>query len=288
MTLQQADGSALDRGVPDRAALVRAAAKPRRFGIWYVAEHRLRGFRAWGAGVFANAVLNPVLTLYAFGIGLGALVSQHAGPQAVDGVSFLAFIAPAMLCAALLQIGAEEGWFTFLSGFKWNFIFYGMRSAPLSGAQIIGGTVIGLGIRLLGTGIVYYVIALCFGVVHLGWSLLMIPIGVLAALCFAMPVAAISCGVEDDRGQHNIIMRVIVMPMTLFSGTMYPLTVLPIWLQWIGWISPLWHASQLSRDVSYGASEPGWLVAIHLVFLVVPAVVGWWFAVRVATRRLQK
>jgi len=41
--------------------------------------------------------------------------------------------------------------------------------------------------------------------------------------------------------------RFIVMPMFLFSGTFYPLDLMPTFLQWIGWISPLWHATDLGR-----------------------------------------
>ena len=40
--------------------------------------------------------------------------------------------------------------------------------------------------------------------------------------------------------------------MYLFSGTFFPLDQLPIYLQWIGWISPLWHATELGAAFSYG------------------------------------
>jgi len=265
-----------------------AAVRPRRFGAWYVTEHKLRAMRAYGGGLVANAIFNPVLTLYTFGVGLGSLISANTSPDAVDGVSYLTFVMPAMLCGALLMVGAEEGWFTFMSGFKWNEIFPAMRSAPISSAQVIDGTIIMIVIRLLVTGVIYYAIGLLFGAVQLGWSLLMVPIGALSALPLALPVAAVACATVNDRGQHNIVMRLIVSPMTLFAGTMYPLTILPIWLQWVGWVSPLWHAAQLSRSVSYGLDEPPWLVVVHWLVLVIPAVIGWRLAVRNATRRLQK
>ena len=83
-------------------------------------------------------------------------------------------------------------------------------------------------------------------------------------------------------------MRVVLLPLTLFSGTIFPLTQLPFFLQWIGWISPLWHGTMLARQFSYGVTEPIWLTVIHVVYLVVLAVVGWMVAVRIATRRLDK
>ena len=39
-------------------------------------------------------------------------------------------------------------------------------------------------------------------------------------------------------------------------------------LQWIGWLSPLWHASELGRQFVYGPTEPIWLTVIHVLYLV--------------------
>jgi lipooligosaccharide transport system permease protein len=57
------------------------------------------------------------------------------------------------------------------------------------------------------------------------------------------------------------------MPMFLFSGTFYPLTALPLALQWIGWISPLWHATELGRWLSYGAPLAPWQALVSFAYL---------------------
>ncbi len=63
---------------------------------------------------------------------------------------------------------------------------------------------------------------------------------------------------------------------------------LPVWLQWIGWISPLWHATELSRVFAYGSPEPLWLTIVHVVYLAALAVVFWLWARRITGRRLNK
>ena len=83
-------------------------------------------------------------------------------------------------------------------------------------------------------------------------------------------------------------MRFIVIPLFLFSGTFFPLEQLPIFLQWIGWISPLWHGTELGRVLSYGMHEPVWLTLSHVAFLVLLLVVGWRGTHRVVERRLNK
>jgi lipooligosaccharide transport system permease protein len=55
--------------------------------------------------------------------------------------------------------------------------------------------------------------------------------------------------------------------MFMFSGTFYPLESLPIYLQWIGWISPVWHATNLGRNLSYGLEVEPWLLAVHVLFM---------------------
>ncbi len=163
-----------------------------------------------------------------------------------------------------------------------------MRAAPVSSAQIMSGIILSNIVRLAATGAIFYIVMLCFGAVHLGWSLLALPIAILGAMSFALPIMVISTGVENDRGQHNIIIRLVVTPMMLLSGTMYPLATLPIWLQWVGWISPWWHSAQLARAVSYGTTEPAWLVVVHLLFLTIPVVVCWFWVIARGTRRLEK
>jgi lipooligosaccharide transport system permease protein len=99
-------------------------------------------------------------------------------------------------------------------------------------------------------------------------------------------IMAYTSTIKEDHGQMAIIQRFILLPMFLFSGTFFPIAALPVYLQWIGWISPLWHGTQLGRVLTYGMAEPGWLTAVHVVYLVVLLAFGWWSSARTFTRRL--
>jgi lipooligosaccharide transport system permease protein len=85
-----------------------------------------------------------------------------------------------------------------------------------------------------------------------------------------------------------MLMRFVLLPLTLFSGTFFPLTAMPTYLQWIGWISPLWHGTQLSRVFAYGLAEPLWLTVVHVLYLAVLVIVGWLWTRRIIGRRLNK
>jgi lipooligosaccharide transport system permease protein len=126
-----------------------------------------------------------------------------------------------------------------------------------------------------------------FGAIPSGWGLLTIVVGMLGGFAFA-PVAAYAATITEDKGQFAIVQRVIILPLTLFSGTVFPLTQLPMVLQWIGWLSPLWHASELGRQFVYGPTEWIGLTVIHVLYLVGLAVFGWQLCVRIVTKRLNK
>jgi lipooligosaccharide transport system permease protein len=290
MTLRQAqDGGPPVTRLAPRAGLDDAtlASRSRRFGAWYVVEHKLRAVRAFFWTMIATALGTPFLYLFTFGVGLATLVVDRQGGEFIDGVGYLQFVAPALIINAAVLVAAEEYMFGMVMGFKWNMIFIGMNAAPISGRQIVDGMLIYVAIRGFATAGIYYAAVVLFGGVVSPWAVLVVPIAVLTGLAFS-PVAAWSATIYEDRGQFNIVNRLIIMPLSLFSGTVFPLTQLPIFLQWIGWVSPIWHGSELARQFSYGPTEPIWLTVIHVLFLGALAVLGWRLTVHISTKRLAR
>jgi lipooligosaccharide transport system permease protein len=52
--------------------------------------------------------------------------------------------------------------------------------------------------------------------------------------------------VELGQG-FTVLFRLIVIPVTLFSGTFFPVEQLPAVVRPLAWISPLWHGTELAR-----------------------------------------
>jgi lipooligosaccharide transport system permease protein len=265
---------------------VKAAVKPRRFGSWYVAEHRIRGMQGYYKTLLATSIGSPFMYLFALGVGLATLVDKNSA--AFGGVGYLQFVAPALIASAAVTATADECTYPVLMGFKWNPIFFGMNAAPISGNQIVNGIFIGVLARVLPTTVIYYLVMLVFGAVPSPAGILTIPISILSGFAFGLLIARYMARVEEDVGQPAFIRRFVIGPLLLFSGTVFPLGQMPIYLQWIGWISPLWHGTELGRDVSYGQSEPAWLIVVHVAYPLALCVYGWIATQRVVTRRLNK
>jgi lipooligosaccharide transport system permease protein len=260
-------------------------AKPRRYGSWYVAEHRLLGMKAYAQTIIATGIGTPVLYLYALGVGLATLVDPGLGS---GEVSYLTFVAPALLATAAVTVATEEFTYPVMVGFKWNPVFFGMNAAPIQSRQIVDGIIIAVTIRMVVQTIIYYLFMLVFGAVPGALGVLTIATATLTGLASGLLIMAYACSIVEDKGQFAMLMRFLVLPLTLFSGTFFPLDALPVYLHWIGWLSPLWHGAELSRVFAYGMAEPIWLTVTHVAYLLALSVWGWLVARRITARRLNK
>jgi lipooligosaccharide transport system permease protein len=116
----------------------------------------------------------------------------------------------------------------------------------------------------------------------------MIPVAVLGGGSFGAILLYFAAKIEKEDQFFNILQRLVIMPMFLFSGTFFPLSSVPIYLQPIGWISPLWHATELGRVAAFDYSIGTPLLVVHFLFLSILLIIGLRLAMRQFERRLAK
>jgi lipooligosaccharide transport system permease protein len=259
-----------------------------RRGSLYIAENRLMNMIKWWKSIIAFGLGNPTLYLLSIGIGVGSLVDSSLGPNAIDGVSYLTFLAPALLATAGIQGAMDEVTWPTLQGFNWDKTFFSMNATAITGKQIVNGILLAAMARAVLQVFLYGLCLMAFGAVT--WASL--PILVLVSSTAGLGFAAIMLGfagtIKEDDGIFALVGRFIVTPMFMFSGTFYPITSMPLYLQWIGWISPQWHATNLGRAMSYGMPIESWLLILHWAVLALMTVIGMLWAHRVFEARLAK
>ncbi len=234
---------------------------------WFVAEYRLRNMSKWFGAIVAFGLGNPVLYLLSVGIGIGALVDNVSGGDNPLGVPYLTFLAPALLATAAIQSAMDETTFPTMQGFLWDKSFFSMIATQLMGRDIVGGIMIASSIRCIFNTITYGLVLVLFGAIGIESLFVLVVAAIFAGISFAAVMLAVTSFVKQDDGFYAIVGRFVIAPMFMFSGTFYPLDSLPIYLQWIGWISPVWHATNLGRNLSYGLEVEPWLLAVHVLFL---------------------
>ena len=264
------------------------AAKVAARGALFVTEARLRTMLKWIWLIIGLAIANPVLYLVSIGLGVGAYIDENTGGMGVDGVSYITFLAPALLATAAIQGAIDESVYPTLEGFKWNKIFFSMNSTPLSGNHIAMGVFLNSLIRVIFTAVIYWLVMLAFGVLESPRAWLAIFTAVMAGAAFGALMQALAGMLENEDIFFTVLQRFVIMPLFLFSGTFYPLTNMPIFLQWIGWISPLWHATELGRWLTYGHEISSLMLYTHFIFLNSLLLFGVIASRRIFTRRLGK
>jgi lipooligosaccharide transport system permease protein len=133
---------------------------------------------------------------------------------------------------------------------------------------------------------IYEAVLLAFEAIDLSVALPMYFSALITGISFGAVMMAVTSYIKNDDGFFAIIGRFVIAPMVMFSGTYYPLESMPIYLQWVGWISPLWHGTDLGRVISYGSPQQGWIVISHWLYLATWLVVGLTLAYRQVSKRL--
>jgi len=252
-----------------------------------VVEHRaLQYRRTYRASIFSS-FLSPVLFLAAMGLGLGTYVDQSGNAtQALGGLSYLQFLAPGLLAATAMQAAAFEAAFPIMGGLTWQRTFHAMYATPIGPRDIVLGNVVWMAIRLTMIAAIFTVVMAVFGAVASPLILLAIPAAVLTGLAFATPITAFSA-TQRTPEKFNVLFRFGITPLFLFSGTFFPISNLPAFLQPIAWLSPLWHGVELTRGLALGTIGEAPLIAVvHVVVLVTITGLGLAWAYRTVEARL--
>jgi lipooligosaccharide transport system permease protein len=237
--------------------------------------------RTW-RGSLTTSFLYPVLYLAAMGVGLGSLVDRHA--HLVGGVSYLDFIAPGLLAATAMQVGSNEAMYPVMAAIKWLRTYFAMLATPLTVLDVLVGHLAWIALRVAMVSVIYLGIMAAFGTVHSYLALLAAPAAVVTGLAFAAPLAAFSASQRNDTGFATLY-RLVLIPMFLFSGTFFPISQLPGWLQVVARVTPLYHGVQLCRGLTVGNLDLASAVA-DATYLVALAAVGVVLAAASYRRRL--
>ena len=247
-----------------------------------VLEHDLRFYRQTWRGTLTSTFVSPVLFLAALGLGLGTFVDQ-SGNNVIPGVSYAAFVGPALLMTKAMQAAIFECSYPLMGKFEWRKTFTGILATPVSVGGLFAGEVMWLSFRLAVGAIGFFVALLLFGLVFAPSGILAIPIAILTGLGFALPMFAFTATITKDE-PFALIFRFIQIPLFLFSGAFFPISSLPPVLAAIAWLTPIANGIEIARAATLGTLDASALP--HLAVILAWVVVGGIVALRQTTRRL--
>jgi lipooligosaccharide transport system permease protein len=249
----------------------------RAFRCWLVMYRR-----TWRSSIWSS-VLGPLFYLGAMGYGLGSLVDAH-GTAALGGVPYPVFVAPAVLAVLSMNTGLSNSMFPVFGAVHWNRVYIAARASMLRPADIYRGHLLFMGLRIAMNAACFVVVMAAFQLIRSWWAVLLVPASVLLGLAFTAPVAAWAVTLQTHNPM-NYVIRFGSIPLMLFSGTFFPLSRLPGWLQPVAYATPLWHGVALCRSLSLGTVTAG-SAAIHVGYLAAMTAIGLWVGAGTYRRRL--
>ncbi|OQY83981.1 MAG: multidrug ABC transporter permease [Chloroflexi bacterium UTCFX4] len=243
-----------------------------------VAELEVRKLAHDATDLVVRAI-QPALWLIIF----GQVFTQIRAIPTGD-LSYIEFLAPGILAQSVLFISIFYGiaiiWERDL-GILQKFLV-----SPAPRAALVMGKALSAGVRALSQAVIIYLLAFAMGV-QINWNPLAL-LGVvlvvfLGASIFATFSLIVACIVKT-RERFMGIGQVLTMPLFFASSAIYPIAIMPIWLQAIARVNPLTYLVDALRTLMLRGELDMGRISIDLGVLMIVMVVMIWLGARMYPR----
>jgi lipooligosaccharide transport system permease protein len=266
--------------VPDSTAPAPAPRKMRRLepaAIAGVMSREVANFRTYWKGTTFSSVLEPIVYLLAFGLGLGATLVDE-----VEGVPYIQFVGTGMVATAVIFSSALPAMFGTFVKHRFQNTYEAILAAPVDVEELVTAEMAWIALRSGVYGCFPLVVTFFFGLDPSGGMLLVPFFCFVTALGFAgfgMTMAA----VVDKIDQFNYVTALCVTPLFLVAGTFFPISGLPRGVQLVAEVNPLHQLVELVRGGAFGFEAND---ILRFLFLVAVALLTWRIAINRMRARL--
>jgi lipooligosaccharide transport system permease protein len=239
----------------------------------------LRNWLVWRKLAIASMIGNiaePLITLVAFGYGLGALVGQ------VGGRPYIEYLASGSVVASAALAATFEALYSAFSRMHVQKTWDGILNAPVALDDIVFAEMLWAAIKaLISVGAILVVIFL-LGISRAPSLLLALPVLGFVGITFAS-IALVFNALAKGYDFFTYYFTLVITPMTFLSGVYFPVEQLPAWLQAVSHVLPLTAAVEIVRPLVLGEWPPA--VLRPLAILAAYATAGYVVALVLTRRR---
>jgi len=230
------------------------------------------------ASVIGN-IAEPMITLLAFGYGLGSLLQQ------IEGVPYIEYLASGSICMSVMMAASFESLYSAFSRMQVQKTWESLLNTPLELDDIVLAEMLWAASKAMISGLAILLVLFALGIGLHPTTLLVPPLLLIIGVCFAS-IALIVNAIAKAYDFFTYYFTLVLTPMIFLSGVYYPASQLPSWLQSVASILPLGAAVRLVRPLLLGGmpEDPFRDLAILLAYIVV----GFYLATVLTRRRLLK
>ncbi|HXW63592.1 MAG TPA: ABC transporter permease [Burkholderiaceae bacterium] len=222
-------------------------------------------------------IVEPAITLVAFGYGLGTLLPQ------IDGVAYLPYLAGGTLCVSVMYSAKFESLWGAYSRMEVQHTWAAILNAPVAIDDILLGELAWAATKSVLTGAAMLLIVWALGLARTPLALFVLPLSFIAGLSFSAMALIVNARAKG-WDTLSTYFTIVVTPMIFLGGVFFPLSRLPPWLQEISAFLPLTALVQLVRPLMLDRVPEG--AAFRLALLLFYAFGCYFVAVGLSRRRL--
>jgi lipooligosaccharide transport system permease protein len=208
----------------------------------------MRNLLVWkklaGPSVLGN-IAEPLITLVAFGYGVGSLIGQ------IDGLPYIQYLASGSVAVSAALAATFEALYSAYSRMAVQKTWDSILNAPIALDDIVFAEMLWAAIKALFSCAAILVVIFLLDISRAPSMLLALPVLGLAGITFAS-LALVFNALAKGYDFFTYYFTLVVTPMTFLSGVYFPIAQMPPWLQGIAQVLPLKAAVDLVRPLVLG------------------------------------
>ncbi len=211
-----------------------------------VMSREVANFRTFWKATTFSSVLEPIIYLLAFGVGLGSTIVDR-----VDGLDYVEFVGTGMVATAVIFSSALPAMFGTFVKHRFQNTYDAILAAPVDVEELVTAEMLWIGIRSGFYGCFPLLVAMAFGLDPAPGMLLVPLFCLVTALGFAAFGIAVA-GTVNKIDQFSYVTTLFITPLFLVAGTFFPIDQLPEGFQVAAQFNPLHQLVELVRHASFG------------------------------------
>jgi len=244
--------------------------------FWPVVLRNLLVWRKLAVPSVVGNIAEPLITLVAFGYGLGALVGQ------IGGRPYIEYLASGSVTVSAALAATFEALYSAYSRMQVQKTWDSILNAPVELDDIVFAEMLWAALKAVFSVAAILVVIYLLDISRAPSMLLALPVLGLVGVTFAS-LALVFNALAKGYDFFTYYFTLVITPMTFLSGVYFPMEQMPPWLQAVGNVLPLKAAVDIVRPLVLGEMPSD--IVQPMALLIAYAAAGYYVALVLTRRR---
>jgi lipooligosaccharide transport system permease protein len=244
--------------------------------FWPVVLRNLLVWKKLAVPSVVGNIAEPLITLVAFGYGLGSMIGQ------VEGKPYILYLASGSVAVSAALAATFEALYSAYSRMQVQRTWDSIMNAPIALDDIVFAEMLWAAVKGLFSVSAIMVVIVALNISRAPTMLLALPLLGLVGVTFAS-IALVFNALAKGYDFFTYYFTLVMTPMTFLSGVYFPISQMPGWLQTVAHVLPMTAAVEIVRPLMIGEWPSAWLQP--LAVLAAYAVGGYYLALVLTRRR---